>query len=975
MPPLPAGKFGRTATYWAPYLLTYASYLIATKIGVMMALPDSISPVWPASGIALAMTLHFGNRAGIAIFAAFLTAQILWPPIALPLGAGLGAALGAAAEPTLSAYLLRRFATFDPALPRFRDVVALMLLGASVGPLLNSLFTILLFSISGAIPWPHFWPAAETFWLGNAGGVLMLGAATLVWLERPAKSPLDSAALIEAGVIFALLSIIVLGLQRLDILQQLNQSDAVAFLCFPLIAWASIRLDLRLSSAITLLIAFESIAVARWGTGPFRYGEPETAILVIQLLILSLNVTNQLLGGLVRQKDMAEETLRDREEFLSLAVHGSNDGLFDFHRATRRLWLSPRWKEQLGYDDKELPNRLESWERLILPEDRQKASTLFAEIDQGHTTHSNCMMRFRHKQGHIAHILCRLSVRRGADGRVMRLVGTHTDLTALINAREELEHQTASLTRLARDLNLQRREAEAANEAKSAFLATVSHEVRTPMNGVIGMLGLLLDTSLESDQRRYANTALASAEELLIIINDILDVSKLEAGRLTLDIIDCDLPALVEGIVALFSARAASKGNSLSAEIDGNVPRQIRSDPTRLRQVLMNLVGNAIKFTQDGDVIIRLRYLERRGDDGAPGTAHPDGHRLAIEVADTGIGIASTQIEHLFERFRQADDSITRRFGGTGLGLTISKQLVELMGGRISVTSRVDAGSTFKVILPCLRSTAVPEAKAASAFPGVENPQPCHVLVVEDNAVNRALVTEMLGRAGHRVTTVENGMAALSAVERDHFDIILMDVQMPEVDGVTAMQWIRERGDSRRLTPIIALTADTMTGSREHFIATGFSDYLEKPVRAAKLLETISRHLDPKPARNTAPGPAAAAGSIDKSELAALLDHPGNPGFGHAPDRLAGDIQDDLRRLRTAIDLGDYDGCHHALDSLAKDAQQIGARGLAELARHVSTTADNVETVFARLSQLQSVAERVITRLNEEYQTDTEIKA
>ncbi|MDY0881343.1 ATP-binding protein [Dongia soli] len=966
--------------------MTYVSYLIATKIGVMMALPDSISPVWPASGVALAMTLRFGNRAGVAIFAAFLTAQLLWPPFPTPLGASLGAALSATIEPMLSAYLLRRFAAFDSALPRFRDVVALMLLGASVGPLLNSLFTILLFATTGSIPWPQFWPAMETFWLGNAGGVLMLSAATLVWLERPAKPSLDSAALIEAGIIFGLLSIIVLGLQRLEILQHLNQTDAVAFLCFPLVAWASIRLDLRLSSAITLLLAIESIVVARWGIGPFRYGGPETAILVIQLLILSLNVTNQLLGGLARQKDVAEETLRDREEFLSLAVHGSNDGLFDFHRATRHLWLSPRWKEQLGYEDKELPNQLETWERLILPEDRQTASALFAEIDRGQATHSDCMMRFRHKQGHIAHILCRLSVRRDENGHVMRLVGTHTDLTDLINAREELEHQTASLTRLARDLNLQRREAEAANEAKSAFLATVSHEVRTPLNGVIGMLSLLLDTPLESDQRRYGNTALASAEELLIIINDILDVSKLEAGCLTLDIIDCDLPALVEGIVALFSARAASKGISLSAEIDGNVPRHIRSDPTRLRQILMNLVGNAVKFTQAGDVVIRLKCLERQGDELAAETACVPSHNLVIDVADTGIGIASSQIEHLFERFRQADDSITRRFGGTGLGLTISKQLIELMGGLITVTSELGIGSTFQVILPCIESTASTEAGTSSAFNGAKSFEPCHVLVVEDNAVNRALVTEMLSRAGHRVTTVENGRAALAAVARDHFDIIVMDVQMPEVDGVTAMQWIRERDDNRAQTPIIALTADTMTGSRERFMAAGFSDYLEKPVRAVKLLETISRHLSTANGANnggagarlpewTQQSPAPRLVTTDTSEFAALSDRPRNADFRHMVNTWAGDIQHDLRRLHTAIDLGDYDACQHALESLATDAQGIGASSLADLARHISATADNVETIFAWLSRVQSVAERVITRLTEEYHTDTEMKA
>lgn len=962
----PQGIFGLYSGTWQPLLLTYVLYLVCFKLGLMLALPGGISPVWPASGLALAMVLQFGNRVSVAIFAAGLTGQLLWSHLEVPFWLACVIPFGAAIEPLIGGYLLRRFSAFDTALPRFRDVVSLILLGAPIGTLLNSLYTVAALAAAGVVSWPQYTTTVTIFWFGNTGGVLMLSTAVLVWLQSTPGKGFTSAMLIETGIILALLSMIILGLPRVVLFQPPASQDPVAFLCFPLIAWASLRLDLRLSTLITLLVAAETIVAARLGAGAFSAAGPDTALFIIQLFILSLNITNQLLGALARQKDNAEELLHDREEFLTMAVHGGNDGLFDYRRPSRSLWLSPRWKAQLGYDDDELANRVETWEQVVLPEDREKARAQFEAIDRNSATQSEAVMRYRHKKGHVVHILSRLSVRRDASGRVARLVGTHTDISALMNARDELEHQTASLTRLARDLNLQRREAEAANEAKSAFLATVSHEVRTPLNGVIGMISLLLDTQLEADQQRYADTALASAEELLIIINSILDVSKLEAGRLSLDIIDCDFPALIEGIVALFSARATSKGISLSAEIAGNVPRIVRSDPTRLRQILMNLVGNAVKFTPAGDVVIRVNCAPMTRIANPAGDLTPSRrHYLLIDVVDTGIGIAPTQMDRLFDRFRQADDTITRRFGGTGLGLTISKQLIELMGGQISVDSKLGVGSTFHIVVPCALGSTASDHRAVLRPEGLPTLPPCHVLVVEDNAINSALVTEMLTRLGHRVTTAENGAAALSAVARDTFDVILMDVQMPEVDGVTATQWIRDLGDSRAHTPIIALTADTMTGSRERFLTAGFSDYLEKPVRAAKLLETIARHLQIPTDDNTGRSePIDVDGvKIDESTLATLRQVQGEIGFKQILAARTSGIEHDLRRLRTAIDLNDYDTCHSALQSMAENAVAVGAVGLADLVHRLLAVDGSVETVFVALPQLQTTIEGIITKL------------
>ncbi|HWT99590.1 MAG TPA: ATP-binding protein, partial [Terriglobales bacterium] len=681
---------------------SYLFYLATGWIGLQLALHSGVSPVWPASGVALAMVLFFGPQVSVAIFLGNLTLQFIGQGAERPLWAILAFAIGAALEPLISAGILKRYCGFDSRLGRLRDLALLAVIGAPSGPLISSLISILTLYTVGSVPRDGFLLALETFWFGNTGGIIMLTAPLLAWLQpgTDRTSPRHFGWVLEAAAILVITATLPLGLPvaLLHILD--SDPDSLAFLLFPLIAWASIRLDMTVSMAITLLISIEAIAAAHWSFGLFQRFNSGPVLFNIQLLVLSLNATNQMLSGLARQERQAAAQLRERESFLSLAVRGSNDGLFDYDRAQDQLWLSPRWKQQLGYRDADLESSPAAWRGLILRQDLQKAVSTLQSLNRGIAAQSDCILRFRHRSGHVVHILCRVAVHRNQQGRLARVVGTHTDISDLVTARQELEHQTASLTRLARDLNRQRRLAEAANDAKSTFLATVSHEVRTPLNGVIGMLSLLIDNSLTDDQRRRAGVALASAEDMLAIINDILDVTKLEAGRVALETTDCDLHAIIEGVVTLFSGRAASKGVSLSAEIAGNVPRFIRGDQSRLRQILMNLVGNAVKFTLNGDIVIRATTAPMTRLANAAGDISPSlRFYLMIDVADTGIGIPMEKIGQLFDRFQQADSSITRRFGGSGLGLTICKQLVDLMAGQISVDSKPGIGSTFHVVL------------------------------------------------------------------------------------------------------------------------------------------------------------------------------------------------------------------------------------------------------------------------------------
>ncbi|PWC61299.1 histidine kinase [Azospirillum sp. TSH7] len=393
--------------------------------------------------------------------------------------------------------------------------------------------------------------------------------------------------------------------------------------------------------------------------------------------------------------------------------------------------------------------------------------------------------------------------------------------------------------------------ADQANRAKGEFLATMSHEIRTPMNGVLGALALVDGPNLNDDQRQLLDVANRSGNALLQIIDDILDLSKLEAGKAEVEPVDFELRAVLGDSIDLLEPAACGRGLILTREVAPAVPDRVRADLRRIRQVLVNLVGNALKFTHRGGVAVRVG---QEGEVSADGTFF-----LRFEVADTGIGIPEDVQPTLFRRFTQADSSTTRRFGGTGLGLAISRELVTLMGGQIGVTSAEGKGSTFWFTVRC-EPAADPSAGVLSVPCGPE-PVPAeggaaplpsaasaslHVLVAEDNEINRDIVVTMLRRAGHRVTAVEDGLQAVRLVEEGGFDLVLMDVQMPVMDGVTATRHIRAMpGEVSRL-PIVALTGNVMPGHRAEYLAAGMTAYLTKPIVSADLYDVLRTAAAPR---------------------------------------------------------------------------------------------------------------------------------
>ncbi len=538
-------------------------------------------------------------------------------------------------------------------------------------------------------------------------------------------------------------------------------------------------------------------------------------------------------------QDIDEQTLaKDR---LEMALLAANEGLWEWSIPDNRCYFDDTWYTMLGYEPRELPMEFSTWEALCHPEDLDQAREALQRYLRGEAPAYAVEHRLRVKSGEWRWFLGTGRITERDDrGNPMRVVGVNLDIDEQKHTAETLERALVA--------------AEAGNLAKSKFLANMSHEIRTPMTAIVGYAEMMVgDPDLMADQQQMREAAAIiqrNGDHLLRIINDILDLSKVDAGKMTTESVRTDLLELTNDVIELHRSRATHKGIRLELQQRDALPDAVMADPVRVRQILMNLVSNAIKFTESGSVTLRIETVNGPNSDGADSDGADAPPRIRIAVIDTGIGIGEEQADRLFSAFQQADDSMVRRYGGTGLGLVISRRLAELMGGEVTVRSRRGSGSTFTLELPLdlaedARWIAPGAATGASGTvvhairPSADALAGLRVLLVEDGIDNQGLLSHHLRKAGAVVSVASNGKEGIEHVAASlrvgqPFDLILMDMQMPVMDGYTATRTLREQGVT---LPIVALTAHAMSGDRERCIEAGCDAYQTKPVLRDRLIE------------------------------------------------------------------------------------------------------------------------------------------
>ncbi len=582
---------------------------------------------------------------------------------------------------------------------------------------------------------------------------------------------------------------------------------------------------------------------------------------------------------------------------LQRVFEANHDAYWDWDIASGTIYFSDSWFTMLGWSPQDLPHTFDTWVGLLHPEDRDAAVARVrsAAVD---CQPFDLVFRLRREDGGWTWIESRgKAVVADASSTVRRVAGTHTDITARRLAEVRLQEALAR--------------AEDGTRAKSAFLANMSHEIRTPMNGVLGMTELLLATELDRTQAGYAKTILRSGQGLLTLLNDVLDLSRIEAGRLRLEQSSFDLHLLIGDVAALFRARVDPARVSLQSEIAPGTPQWMLGDQDRLRQVLGNLLGNAVKFTHDGSIAIQARSEEGR---------------LQLRIIDTGIGIPAASQITLFTPFTQADASTTRRYGGSGLGLAICRELCGLMGGTVTLSSVPGAGTTCLVDLPFVAGeplVAAPQPEPGACTPGLS------VLLVEDQPTNQEIARLMLQRLGAAIAVAGDGEQALAMLAERSFDLVFMDCHMPVLDGYQATKRLRasETGSGRR-TPVIAMTANALAGDRQRCLDAGMDDYIAKPVSIAVLSAILGRWSD-----HAVAGPPVAADGKDCDPcldpgVVADLRHLASPGTIAAIDTFVADLPTRMQTIGQAFDNDDLEAVHRLVHSLKGTSGCLGALGM-----------------------------------------------
>ncbi|GGF26114.1 hypothetical protein GCM10011611_35210 [Aliidongia dinghuensis] len=866
-------------------VLVAVAYYLAARAGLQLQFQSSqATPVWPPSGVALASFLRLGTRAAGPVFVGAFLANMAdffvkagagslvdaddlvrhfsAHPLEIAVSGAIG--VGNMLEAAVAHLMIRRLVPGGDFGGSVRGVL-LFVLSALVGCLVSSTIGVSTLFAGSYLPAPVVRTVWLTWWLGDVTGMLILAPAIVIWaggIQRP-------AAWRPALEILPALLVASLAAMVFDAWLGATASKALAYAFIPLLLWIEVRFGNGAGSLGVAIISVIAVTATVYGRGPFADEPQNDALLDLQSFVAVVAVTTALLSAALRERTRAVAALREAHRTLEQRVEQRTDQLAraneELLAATeqsrqiqaalarskedykglyvrtpalmhsidtdgRLLSVSDHWLSTLGYSREEVIGR-RSTEFLTEESRRYAREVVLPEFFRTGV----CMdipYQLIRKDGSLIDVLLSGVGERDQSGRIVRSLAVMVDVTERNRAEAALRASEARLLE-------EKSRAEDASRAKSEFLANMSHEIRTPLNGVIGLADLLLGSELTETQRRHANLLKDSGKSLLAILNDILDLSKIESGKVELASVSMSLGGVAEAAMAIVRPQGEAKGLTLELELADDLPPWTLGDPIRLRQVLLNLLSNAVKFTERG--LVRLSVAMR-----------PAEASLAVHftVTDTGIGVPTDRRHLLFENFSQVDRSIHRRFGGTGLGLAISKRLVEGMGGEIGFTSNDEGhGSVFWFMLP-VRAAASPTPSILSPSAGAAA-RPLRILVAEDIPINQLVVEATLTAAGHEVALAANGTEAVRTLAAGAFDLVLMDVEMPEMDGMAATRAIRALDGACARVPIIALTANAMDEQIRLCRASGMDDHLAKPIDREQLLAMVDKWVPPDSRQET----------------------------------------------------------------------------------------------------------------------------
>jgi PAS domain S-box-containing protein len=927
------------------------AYAVTAKIILnYFAANHVVSIIWPPSGIALAALMLGGNKYWPGIFIGAVIGNALGGAGA-PLFVNIGIGVGNSLEALTAFWLLTHYRQTSISWDYPRDYLNLAIIG-SLCSLISAAFGITMLYLANIISIDMFLPSFIRWWQGDILGIIIICPLITLFTnvtDRVLSKALYLHIIFCFGLAFLLGQAIFLGW-----FNQLLAIYAKPFWMFLFVTWAAVAFGKRGVLLLVCMAMIQALSGIFSGVELPYYPDLSTVEIKLKSLwiyLIALTIVGMAPALIINARRRIEQDLQESEERWKFALEGSGDGVWDWDITSHKVLLSAYFMRMYGHDGESIEASPEAWSVLVHPDDMEQVLAEFNDHLAGKTPFYHNEHRVRCRDGSYKWILDRgMVVRHDAHGAPLRMVGTHSDISDRKHAEAQLLEANANLEArvIARTKELEsaKEVAESATQAKTEFLANMSHEIRTPISSMLGMSHLVLSTDLNEKQRDYIEKIQLSGKQLLALVDDVLDFSKLDAGKMVLEKADFNIDTVVESIQTLFFQPAADKGLEIIFDVDPRIDKNLHGDSLRLGQVLINYVSNAIKFSSQGKITVRVFAIASSNIDCL----------LRFEVKDQGIGIAPEMRKKLFASFQQADMSIRRKYGGTGLGLAICRRLAEIMGGEVGFDSQPGKGSLFWFTARLARSNALANGDTEPVTQNLSDSVPvlhgARILLAEDNLFNQQVTRELLELSGALVSVANNGQEALKRLKEGAYDCVLMDIQMPVMDGLEATRAIRAAPELRD-NLVIAMTANAWSEDRERCLAVGMNDFLSKPVRPAQMIAMLDEWL----ACNT-PTP------LDMHVLTALYD--GDIDRMRAiATKFVAFSRIDIEGLQRAFEVGDLETIRVLGHKMQSGARQIGAAKFADICESLEKqqSPDILLRVHPRIQQLKKLLIQIAQQL------------